>query len=183
MELGKKIDICGDKTLIFMAKAIKLTGVGRTAGGGTSGVVNRNTPSDSDADVRDSVAGLVGGGYKSVSDDVARGHMGRLITELGEDKARKLMTHIFIQNQRPEMQNIPVEAKLTKFYSTGASDPDIAGVIARTKALGSGPVSGFWDSSNKVNRVMGGEAASTPSAKPSDTDAMQKTVMLKLAKK
>jgi hypothetical protein len=67
-------------------------------------------------------------------------------------------------NQRPEVQNIPVEEKLRAFYTVGSNDPDVRGLIAKSKSLGYGPLQGFRSSNSAMNQLLAGRIPATKEA-------------------
>lgn len=114
------------------------------------------TPLDTTADIRDIISGMAGGGYTSLSDSAAAANYSRLRTLLGDAKANKLMTHIFIQNQRPGAANMPVEARVKSFYDLPVGDEEIAPIIGKAKNFGYGVLPGFRQSSSQLNQELSG---------------------------
>lgn len=134
---------------------------------------------DLDFDIRDRLSELVGKGNALKPDDKVAIYR-NLVSSLGEQKAQKVMNHAFIFNQRPDVQALPVEDKLRTFYTMGSNDPDVNGLISRSKSLGYGTVSGFRSSSSDLNQSMQRPmpAASTAGINPD----VQKRIMLKISK-
>lgn len=134
---------------------------------------------DVDFDIRDRLAELVGKGNALKPDDKVAIYR-NLVSSLGEQKARKVMDHAYIFNQRPDVQALPVEEKLRTFYTMGSNDPEINGLISHSKSLGYGTVPGFRESVSGINRSMQGTA---PTAEVSGINPeVQRRIMLKISK-
>lgn len=112
-----------------------------------------------DLDVRDRLAELIGKGNKIDPKDKSAIY-GHLIQLLGNDKAQKVMDHIYVFNSRPDYQNLPLEDKLRTFYNMGSANKDVNQVILHTKALGSGVVPGFRESVSAINQKLDGRLPS-----------------------
>lgn len=135
---------------------------------------------DLDFDVRDKLAELVGRGNTINPDDKVSIY-GRLASILGEGKAKKVMDHAYIFNQRPDIQKLPLDQKLNAFYQIGSTDPDVSNVIHRSKSLGYGPLQGFRESASETNQQLSGRVplvTGTGEAAPE----IKKKVMVKIAK-
>lgn len=128
-------------------------------------------------DVRDRLSELVGKGNALLPDDKAAIYS-NLVTTLGEQKARKVMDHAYLFNQRPDVQGLPTEEKIRAFYSIGSNDPDVGGLIARSKSLGYGALAGFRSSSSNLNQQLAGRA---PIVAPTESEIKRK-VMLSVKK-
>jgi hypothetical protein len=127
-------------------------------------ILSANKPKiDVDFDIRDRLAELVGKGNALSPDDKAAIY-GNLAATLGEGRARKIMTHAYIFNQRGDVQNLPLEDKLRSFYAIGSSDPEVQGVIQKSKTLGYGVVPGFREGSSSINQELTGRVAPTATA-------------------
>ena len=142
-------------------------------------VPSGKTPIDIDLDLRDRLAELaVKGNTLNPTDRAAV--LSSLTTTLGRERAEKLMTHAFIFNSRPEVQRLSPEDKLKSFYTIGSSDPEIQGIIGRTKNLGYGVIPGFRGSVSDLNQAVqkgaayGGTAVVDPE--------IQRKVMLRVGK-
>lgn len=138
------------------------------------------TPLDSTADIRDIISGMAGGGYTRLSDPNAVANYSRLKGILGDARANKLMTHILIQNQRPGVANMPVEARVKSFYDLPVSDEEIAPIIGKAKTFGYGVLPGFRQSSSQLNQELSGAvsptiAAVTPEAEKIKVRVAKKT--------
>lgn len=113
-------------------------------------------PADDTADIRDFLSAAIGKGYTSLSDDGIRADYMALRQLLGDDQARKVMTHAFIYNQNPATKKLPIEARIQQFYDAPAGDESVQGVLKRVKGLGYGVLPGFRTSSHHVNQVLAG---------------------------
>lgn len=138
------------------------------------------TQLDSTADIRDIISGMAGAGYTRLSDQKAVANYNRLKTLLGDARANKLMTHIFIQNQRPGAANMPVEARVKSFYDIPVSDEEIAPIIGRAKSLGYGVLPGFRQSSSQLNQELSGMIPATAAQSPSDAEKIKVRVAKKV---
>ncbi len=131
-----------------------------------------------DFDIRDRLSELVGKGNNLLPDDKVAIYKS-LATTLGDEKARKVMDHAYLFNQRPDVQGLPVEEKIRSFYSIGSNDPDVSGLISRSKSLGYGALAGFRSSSSNLNQQLSGQS---PVVAASVTPEIKKRVMLKITK-
>lgn len=113
-----------------------------------------------DFDVRDKLAELIGKG-NALSGDDRNAIYDTLVKSLGPQKAQKVMTHTYMFNQRPEVQGLPVEDRLRSFYTIGSNDPEVGGLIAKSKSLGYGPVQGFRSSNSAMNQLLAGRIPAT----------------------
>lgn len=121
-------------------------------------------PVSGDFDIRDTLTALVGKGNVLSPDDKSALY-GSLVAKLGKDKAQKVMDHAYIFNARPETQRMPIEERLRSFYTVGSNDPDVQGLIEKSKSLGYGVLPGFRGSNNAMNQELSGQvAAVTPAA-------------------
>jgi hypothetical protein len=111
---------------------------------------SQRSPMDQLADVRDSIMALVGGGKTKIDDDETRGHWANLVDKLGPQKAQSLMTHIILQNQRPEFQGLKPQDRINAFYQINSSNPDVQPILEQTKSFGSGP---NLDSSFNISNI------------------------------
>jgi hypothetical protein len=108
------------------------------------------------ASIRDALTGLVGRQFKDVSSDDARGAYSHLVSKLGQPMAQKLITHVMLFNQRPDMQGQSPEKRVQSFYSMGSNDPDIDGLLRTTGQFAQGPVAGMYDSPDTNNQLAQG---------------------------
>lgn len=111
---------------------------------------------DTDADLRDSVAMLVGGGYTNLGDDQSRAHFNQMASTLGTKKAQDLLLHIFLQNQRPGFAQMKPAERLQRFYDIPSSNAPTQETLDKLKAFGSGPQAGYSDSINLTNQTQQG---------------------------
>jgi hypothetical protein len=106
-------------------------------------------------DIRDMLAELVGkGNAMSANDRTAI--FSYLTSQIGQDKATKVMNHAYLFNQRPDVLKLPVEDKLKSFYTIGSNDPDVNQVIDKSRSLGYGVLPGFRNSSSAINQQLSG---------------------------
>lgn len=167
-----------------MAKTVRVK-VSPKTGDPTKGVVEEKAiysatrPKQAvEFDIRDRLAALVGKGNSLLPDDKAAIY-GTLATSLGEQKARKVMDHAYLFNQRPDVQGLPVEEKIRAFYNIGSNDPDVGSLIAQSKSLGYGPLQGFRTSSENMNQQLAGRIPATAVAVDPE---IKKRVMVKVKK-
>jgi hypothetical protein len=125
-------------------------------------------------DVRDRIAELVGSNNVLNPDDKAAIY-GDLVKTMGQDQAKKVMDHVYIFNTRPEYRSLPMEEKLRSFYALGSNDPDVQGIISKTKSLGYGPQQGFRTSNSQANQILAGRIE--PSALVKPTTSQQKIMV------
>lgn len=136
-------------------------------------------PIKTDFDIRDVLTGLIGSKNVLSPDDKAAMY-GNLVSSIGRNKADKLMTHAYIFNQRPDIQNLSMDDRLRRFYDIGASDPEVGDIIAKSKSLGYGVLPGAQTSPNVLNQRLTGRL-------PSDTigavnPEVQRRIMLQVKK-
>lgn len=128
------------------------------------------TKLDDSADIRDILANMVGGGHTDLSNDSIKSDYLRLQTLLGGPAAQKMMDHIFIFNQRPDVQKKNAEQRLQQFYSMGSTQhEDINKILQGAKQIGYGPVVGLNTSFNEGNKMLSGR---TPPAAPANSKIM-----------
>lgn len=129
-----------------MNKLFYAAGLG--GGGGTdpiskAGLVSSSLPGASAGgdrlDVADILSNFVGRGDKDLSGDQAQKDYRYLGSKVGEPMARKLLTHVIIFNQRPDIQKQPFAQKLNSLYTIGSADKDVDQVLKSTKNMGVGP--------------------------------------------
>jgi hypothetical protein len=159
----------------------------RLTGGGEKPVVEEarttgksRTSLDDTADVRDILNSIIGRGITGLQDDNSRSDAMRLRTLLGADKANKLLTSMFIHNQRSA--SLPMEKRIQTFYDVGSNDKDVADIITNTKSFGYGPLVGFRDSSKQTNQQLSGRIPMNLATSVADTEDLNKRVMLRLQK-
>lgn len=133
---------------------------------------------ESDLDLRDRLAELVGKGNNLSPDDKAAIY-GNLSTMIGQDKARKIMTHAYIFNSRPDVQKLGLEDKLRSFYTIGSNDPEVMDVLGRTKNLAQGVVPGMRSSVSSLNQqIQSGQPTQIATVSPE----IQKKVKVRLSR-
>lgn len=138
-----------------------------------------HNPITQNLDLRDRLAELVGKGNALNPDDKSA-IFGALTSQLGEDKAMKIMNHAYLFNQRPDVLKLPLEDKIRAFYTIGSNDPDVNQVIAKSKTLGYGTLPGFRESASAANQQLSGKIPMATSIAV-DPD-VQKKVMLQVRK-
>jgi hypothetical protein len=180
---AKDQNLKNQQKIKLMAKKIMLkVATGDPVKGGTSEEKMILSPTRSkaalDFDIRDRLSELVGKGNGLLPDDKIAIYK-NLATTLGDEKARKVMDHAFLFNQRPDIQGLPVEEKIRAFYNVGSNDPEVGGLIARSKSLGYGALAGFRSSSSNLNQQLVGRA---PVVTASAAPEIKKRVMLKVTK-
>lgn len=129
-------------------------------------------------DVRDRLSELIGKGNGLHPDDKAAIYS-NLASTLGDQKARKVMDHAYLFNQRPDVQGLPTEEKIRAFYNIGSNDPDVKGLIDQSRSLGYGALAGFRGSSSFLNQQLAGRA---PVATAEVAPEIKKKVMLSIKK-
>lgn len=133
-----------------------MTPFGNPPGRKTALVVSK--PAAQGLDLRDLVGMLVGGGYTSLSDEDARNHFSKMQQIMGPAAANSMLVHILKQNQRPEFRNMKPEDRITNFYNIRSSHIPTDETLQSLKAIGTGPTSGYLQSSNLVNQRQQGNA-------------------------
>ncbi|SRR6266536_1103847 len=167
-----------------MAKKVMLK-IAPPAGDPNKGVVPEgmlltpHNPIAQNLDIRDRLAELVGKGNALHPDD-KKAIYGALASQLGQEKAMKVMNHAYLFNQRPDIVKLPLEDKLRAFYTIGSNDPEVNQLISKSKTLGYGAMSGFRNSSSGINQQLTGSVAA---ATPTSVDPeLQKKVMVRIGK-
>lgn len=110
------------------------------------------TPLDTTADIRDSINALVGSGLtkRGVNKDIDA-EAARILTLLGRDAGQKLLTHIQVYNANASGN--PTQ-RLTRFYDINSSNPDTQTLLQKVKSFGTGPITGFKESTNVANQQL-----------------------------
>ena len=124
------------------------------------------TKLDETADLRDSISALVASGYTSLkpkgsaatSNDV-KAHVTRILNTLPTKEAQNLLTHIAIYNQNPDITNLNPTQKLQQFYDINSSNPQTNELLRKVKSFGSGPTSGFQESTEVLNKQLSSVAS------------------------
>lgn len=138
-----------------------LTGLGLTSG--VSGddppakpyYGRENSIPQQESDLRDYLANLVGFGSKTM-DKSTRNDYGRLVGMYGKPMADKIMNHVFIFNNRADIQKSGPADRLRAFYAIGSRDKELQALFNKAKAYGEGPVAGLNDSHNVGNAMLTG---------------------------
>lgn len=116
---------------------------------------------DQAADARDSLANLIGFGSKTMNDDV-RANYSKLITIYGQELADKLMNHVFVFNNRPDIQKSGPEDRINSFYATGSRDKQLSDIFTKLKSFGKGPIAGMNESINQGSQILSGRLPLPP---------------------
>jgi hypothetical protein len=103
-------------------------------------------PIDNDVDTRDQIGILVGGGYKGLSDETSQMAFQRLRDLVGVKKAQDLVSHIVIQNSRPDFQKMAPAERVSRFYDVNSSNPDTHSLVQKMKSIGTGVLPGYQQS-------------------------------------
>jgi len=106
--------------------------------------------------IRDALAGFIGTGAKDFSNDQRLKDFRYIQSVLGSDQARKLMTHVFVFNSRPDMQGKTPDQRLQAFYDIGSNDPAVNQMLQGYKNLAQGPLSGMRESGDMTNQALTG---------------------------
>lgn len=124
-------------------------------------IAKTRTPADETADLRDILTELAATGKTSLSDDASRASYSFLQRILGPQQAQKMMTYMFIHNQRPELKGLPTEARIKQFYDTPAGDEEINTTLKRVKNLGYGVLPGYRTSADYTLQELAGRIPTT----------------------
>lgn len=116
---------------------------------------------DQIADLRDYLANLVGYGSKSMTDDV-RHDYGRLAAMYGRPLADKILNHVMVFNNRPDMQKAGPMERLSSFYATGSRDKELQDLFTKAKTFGKGPLAGLNESVNQGSQVLSRRIPASP---------------------
>jgi hypothetical protein len=135
---------------------------------------------DQDFDLRDKLSELAVRGNSLNPDDKAAIY-GYLTSNLGKDRAMKLMNHAYIFNSRPDVQRLSPEERLKSFYTIGSTDPEIMEVIGRTKNLGYGILPGYRESVSDLNQATQRGGVAVPVSQTVNPEVRRK-VMLQVRK-
>lgn len=112
---------------------------------------------DQQFNVRDIIANFVARKDKNLSHPDARSDYAALVGQIGAPAAQKVLSHISIFNQRPELQNLPFEQRLSRLYTIGSNDKDVDTMLKQYSALGQGPIAAAYDSPNATNKQAVGK--------------------------
>lgn len=134
-------------------------------GGGTGGTTkepeaktftHNSTQQDYDLDVRDIITDFVGKGKDLKGADQAS-LIARLGVVLGKPNAQKLVTHLFLFNNRDDVKGKNVDQKLDSLYAIGSTDKYVNDLLAHTKSLAYGPHEGLQTSVDVINKELAGK--------------------------
>lgn len=114
--------------------------------GGLTGSKRTKGPISDDGDVRDQIGILVGGNYKALYDETSQLAFQRIATILGPKKAQGLVSHIIIQNQRPDFQKMQPAERVQRFYDIPSSVPANNDILQRMKGISTGVLPGYQQS-------------------------------------
>lgn len=119
---------------------------------GAAQIAPGKTPLDTTADLRDSINALVGSGLtkRGVNRDIDA-EAARIMTILGRDAGQKLLTHIQVYNA--QASGNPTQ-RLTRFYDVNSSHPGTQELLQKVKSFGTGPITGFKESTNVANQQL-----------------------------
>lgn len=119
---------------------------------GAAQIAPGKTPLDTTADIRDSINALVGSGLtkRGVNRDVDA-EAARIMTLLGREQGQKLLTHIALFNGTASGN--PTQ-RLTRFYDVNSSHPGTQEILQKVKSFGTGPITGFKESTNVANQQL-----------------------------
>src|SRR5574342_19862 len=110
---------------------------------------------DTSIEARDIISGLVGKGYTQNAPETNDAFQ-RLSIIYGKPKAQKLMEQMFIYNQNPETQRLPIEEKISRFYEKGSLNPEVNKILSENKGLGYGVLPSFRSSPFVLNQELQG---------------------------
>lgn len=148
-----------------------LTGGSIFSGNPGSGLVASKRPRgpiNDDVDVRDYISMLVGGGYRGLTDDQSQMAYQRLSEIVGQKKAQDLVSHIIIQNTRPEFQKMQPAERVQRFYDTSSSVPATNEILQKMKGLSTGVIPGYQQSSLLQSQRQQGTAGESIIGKIAD---------------
>lgn len=142
------------------AKAGEIEGVKPTIGdpvvpgipAGAVAIAPGKTRLDTTADIRDSIAALVGSGLtkRGVNKEIDS-HAARILALLPRNEAQKLLTHIQVFNSNASGN--PTQ-RLQRFYDINSSNPDTQALLQKVKAFGTGPITGLRESTDVANQQL-----------------------------
>lgn len=138
------------------------------------------TPLDESYDLQDRMMELIGKGNNLSTND--RGAIYNNLTNLvGKDKAEKIMNHIYLFNQHPDLQKLPFEDRVKAFYRIGSNDKDVQGYIDKTRNLGYGVGPNLRRSFSQINQqVLSGEPDASGSTQ--NMGGVNKKIMIRVGK-
>lgn len=125
--------------------------------------------------VRDIISAFVGQRYQGTQNENARAMYSYLRNTLGGDTAQKLLTHLSLYNQRPDMLKAAPEQRIQSFYEIGSRDPELSDIIGRSKIVAQGPMAGLNDTPTAITQQQQGRWGATMApAAPGAIAALQK---------
>ncbi len=137
-------------------------------------VGNPRTTIDDSADVRDLLSAIAGSGKSGLGSD-QQAVYNRLQVLLGADKARKVISHAYIFNQRPDMLAKTPMQRISAFYDMGSNDPDVDAIIKKTKGLGEGPLAGLNQTPNDLTQKVASGTSTRAIASSNNVGDLQKS--------
>lgn len=108
---------------------------------------------DQVADLRDYLANLVGYGGKAMNDTIKNDYS-RLIAMYGKPLAEKILNHVFVFNNRSDIQKATPQERLNAFYATGSRDKELQDLFMKARNFGKGPIAGLNESSNIGSQLL-----------------------------
>lgn len=125
----------------------------------------RLTPEDM-LNVRDIMSAFAGQGYKGTQNDDARSMYSYLRGIVGPDTAQKLLLHLSIHNQRPDMANASPEKRIQSLYEIGSRDPEVNDLLGRAKMVAQGPMAGINETPLALTQLQQGKQMSLGTRPP-----------------
>jgi hypothetical protein len=116
------------------------------------------TAANDQADTRDILSMIAGGGHTSLSDPEVQKAYQRLSQITGAPAAQKLVNQAFLYNQRPETKGFNPEQRVQGFFSLGSNDSEVAEHLRQGKGLGYGVLPGFRGSPLVGNMKLTGRS-------------------------
>jgi hypothetical protein len=159
-----------------MAK-IKVTKKDPPVSASVSGkILAPKTAANDQADTRDILSMIAGGGHTSLSDPEVQKAYQRLSQITGAPAAQKLVNSVFLYGQRPEVKNYTPEQRVAGFYDLGSNDSEVATYLRQGKGIGYGVLNGFRASPLIGNMALTGRRQSESA--PAATDNGEKIKVL-----
>lgn len=115
------------------------------------------TPIDENLDIKDILTDFVGKGDKLSHADQGSLYA-RLKTIVGEEKATKLLQHVYIFNQSDDAKSKKnTDEKVEAFYNTTSHDKDVSDTISKIKNIGGSPVYSLHNEPDLLNQQLSGK--------------------------
>lgn len=118
-------------------------------------------PLDEIADFRDYLTNLVGRGSKTLDPEM-KNNYSALVAMYGKPMADRIMNHVFVFNNRPEIQNASPEQRLDAFYAIGSRDKDLQALFNKARNFSYGYKAGLNQSRNEGNIILSGRRKQAP---------------------